>query len=94
MRREVLRKTTQLGAVWALFPEAIAGRAEEAGVEVNDSQSQRTPRASTVSFRRSPSRRSRPPCGDAQKEGRAVSVAGGRHAMGGQQFGRDTSCST
>jgi FAD/FMN-containing dehydrogenase len=27
---------------------------------------------------------------DARREGRAVSVAGGRHAMGGQQFGRDT----
>jgi FAD/FMN-containing dehydrogenase len=26
---------------------------------------------------------------DARKESRAVSVAGGRHAMGGQQFGRD-----
>lgn len=27
---------------------------------------------------------------DARREGRAVSVAGGRHAMGGQQFGTDT----
>ena len=27
---------------------------------------------------------------DAQREGRAVSVAGGRHAMGGQQFGEGT----
>src|SRR5262245_9612265 len=26
----------------------------------------------------------------AQKENRAISVAGGRHAMGGQQFGEDT----
>src|SRR5882724_5846529 len=26
----------------------------------------------------------------ARREGRAVSVAGGRHAMGGQQFGTDT----
>jgi FAD/FMN-containing dehydrogenase len=27
---------------------------------------------------------------EAQKEGRAISIAGGRHAMGGQQFGTDT----
>src|SRR5437870_11266705 len=26
----------------------------------------------------------------AQAEGRAISIAGGRHAMGGQQFGKDT----
>src|SRR5207245_10270606 len=26
----------------------------------------------------------------ARKEGRAISIAGGRHAMGGQQFGTDT----
>ena len=26
----------------------------------------------------------------ARKEGRALSIAGGRHSMGGQQFGRDT----
>jgi FAD/FMN-containing dehydrogenase len=83
-----MMKTAQFGVAVSLpFP---ALHAASDGVEVNDVQSQlnatrvnrvlkpKTVEDIQVAFRTT------------QREGRAVSVAGGRHAMGGQQFGRDT----
>jgi FAD/FMN-containing dehydrogenase len=87
-RRELLERTTCLGAALAL--PALGQAAEPEGVEVNDVQSQlnatrvnRVVQPTSVDAIQMALR-------DAQREGRAVSVAGGRHAMGGQQFGRDT----
>lgn len=90
-RREVLQASAQLGIAIALPLELRTVRADElGGIEVNDVQSQlnatrvheiKTPRSIDdlqIALR------------EAQRQGRAISVAGGRHAMGGQQFGSDT----
>ena len=89
-RREMLNETLQPGRA---FPSPSRPRFDPfgqiEGVEVNDVQSQLN--ATRVS------RVVRPTSIDdiqaalraAEKDGCAVSVAGGRHAMGGQQFGRD-----
>ena len=85
-RREALQ---QAGLGLSLFL-GNRGFAQEAGVELNDVQS----RLNLTRVHRVV----RPESLDdisaalkaAAKENRAVSVAGGRHAMGGQQFGEDT----
>jgi FAD/FMN-containing dehydrogenase len=90
-RRELLRKAARLGALVTLPSSGLLGRAAEGdGIEVNDVQSQlnatrvhRIVRPKSLDDIQATLR-------DARKEGRAVSVAGGRHAMGGQQFGHDT----
>ena len=93
-RRELLARATRAGAAAALWPGACvpAPRNESAGdgVWLNDIHSQlnRTrvlgvERPSSVEALADVVRR-------AAREGRAVSIAGGRHAMGGQQFGADT----
>jgi FAD/FMN-containing dehydrogenase len=86
-RRDVLKASAQMGIAVAL-PSAPYLRGAE-GVEVNDVQSQlnatrvhevRKPRSIDdfqIALR------------DAKRQGRALSAAGGRHAMGGQQFGSD-----
>ena len=90
-RRELLKTSAQMGIAFAL-PAApcFGGTDEPGGILVNDVQSQLN--ATRVHEIKSP--RS---IGDfqialreAQRQGRAVSLAGGRHAMGGQQFGSDT----
>jgi FAD/FMN-containing dehydrogenase len=86
-RRQVLKAT----AAAALWPSGCAWRAPTpAGPLVNDIHSQLTPtrvdrvvRAETLEGLQAAVRR-------AKEEGRGVSIAGGRHAMGGQQFGTDT----
>jgi hypothetical protein len=87
-RREALKTTAQLGAALVLSPEAIS-QSQVFGVEVNDVQSQ----LNATRVQRIVSPRSvedvQTVLRAAQREGRAVSIAGGRHAMGGQQFGRD-----
>lgn len=93
-RRELLARATRAGAAAALWPGACARapRDEAAGdgVWLNDIHSQlnrtrvlRVDKPSTVEALADVVRR-------AAREGRAVSIAGGRHAMGGQQFGADT----
>jgi FAD/FMN-containing dehydrogenase len=86
-RRELLERTTLAGAALALPPGVLA---EDEGVLVNDMQS----RLNATRVRRIVTPKSvddvQAALRDAQREGRAVSVAGGRHSMGGQQFGRDT----
>jgi FAD/FMN-containing dehydrogenase len=89
-RRQFLKAGAGAGAA-ALLPAGCAWQATAPdGIVVNDIHSQlNATRVATVAQTRSVDgvqgaiRRAR-------AEGRAVSIAGGRHAMGGQQFGRDT----
>jgi FAD/FMN-containing dehydrogenase len=89
-RREVLMGAAQLGAALVLPSCTFGDQAKQSGIEVNDIQSQlnltRVNRIVTLQSVEAVQATLR----DAQQEGRAVSIAGGRHAMGGQQFGRDT----
>src|SRR4051812_22693781 len=86
-RRELLKRSAQAGIAVSLgLP--FKARADE-GVEVNDVQSQlnatlvnRIVKPKTVEDIQAVLKA-------AERESRAVSAAGGRHAMGGQQFGRD-----
>jgi hypothetical protein len=90
-RREFLKQTTQLGAAIALPTDALGGRADEpAGVEVNDVQSQLNATRVHRIIQPTSVDAIQAALHEAQREGRAVSMAGGRHAMGGQQFGRDS----
>jgi FAD/FMN-containing dehydrogenase len=86
-RREMLERTAQVGAALAL--PSLGRAAEPEGVEVNDVQSQ----LNATRVRRVVKPRSiddlQAALADARRDGRAVCVAGGRHSMGGQQFGRD-----
>lgn len=90
-RREILKKTAQLGTVCSLpFLAHRTGAFEQQGIEVNDAQSQLNPTivhkiVKPVSFDEI-----QLALREAQRTGLAVSVAGGRHAMGGQQFGTGT----
>jgi FAD/FMN-containing dehydrogenase len=90
-RRELLSASAQVGMAIALQSGPIAAPGNgTGGIEVNDVQSQlnatgvheiiapRTIDDIQVALR------------EAKRQGRAVSLAGGRHAMGGQQFGNDT----
>src|SRR3989454_8167699 len=89
-RREFLEVGATAGTAIALAPYACAGERSAPGVVVNDIHSQLN--ATRVH------RVVKPPSGDAvlhlvesaRKEGSTMSIAGGRHAMGGQQFGSET----
>jgi hypothetical protein len=86
-RRQFLKLT---GAA-ALWPSGCAGLlSRPVGVEVNDVQSQlnatRVERVITVES----IERLQDIVRSAKAERKGVSIAGGRHAMGGQQFGTDT----
>src|SRR2546427_21237 len=89
-RREFLEVGATAGTAIALAPYGCAGERSAPGVVVNDIHSQLN--ATRVH------RVVKPPSVDAvvqlvqsaRQEGRPLSIAGGRHAMGGQQFGRET----
>lgn len=92
-RRELFARATLVGAT-ALWPGGCRRRPQDEaaadGVWLNDIHSQlnrtrvmRVETPSSVEALADIVRR-------AAREGRAVSVGGGRHAMGGQQFGADT----
>src|SRR5256886_5757330 len=89
-RREFLEVGATAGTAIALAPYACAGERSAPGVVVNDIHSQLN--ATRVH------RVVKPPSVDAvvqlvqsaREEGRPLSIAGGRHAMGGQQFGSET----
>src|SRR5205809_7681481 len=89
-RREFLEVGATAGTAIALAPYGCAGERSAAGVVVNDIHSQLN--ATRVH------RVVKPPSVDAvvqlvqsaRQEGRPLSIAGGRHAMGGQQFGSET----
>jgi FAD/FMN-containing dehydrogenase len=85
-RRELL----ELGAACTLPPFALSTWADESGVHVNDAQSKlnrttvrKIVQPATIGEIRQAIRL-------AEKKGLAISTAGGRHSMGGQQFGHDT----
>ncbi len=90
-RRDMLCTTARLAAVAALpscaMPRRVVG---DRGAMVNDAQS----RLNATRVHRIVEPRSvddvLAAIRAARREGRAVSVCGGRHSMGGQQFGRDT----
>jgi len=90
-RRELLKASAGMGVAFTLPSAAYFVRADDPrGIEVNDVQSQlnatrvheiRKPRSIDdfqIALR------------DASRQNRAISAAGGRHAMGGQQFGEGT----
>lgn len=96
-RRRLLRKTAQLGAVIALPSQTRCrttsgkGQADDSqGVVVNDAQSRLNPTRVHRIDRPKSLEDIQHALRDAQRQERAVSVAGGRHSMGGQQFGHDT----
>jgi len=74
-----------------LPPDALTGCADQrSGIEVNDVQSQLNPTRVNRIVKPQSLGAIQAALQGAQREGRAVSVAGGRHSMGGQQFGTDT----
>ncbi len=85
-RREFLERAAQLGGALLLPSCAPTLRvAEPEGIEVNDVQSQlNATRVNRILTPRSIDE-IQAALRDARRAGRAVSVAGGRHAMGGQQ---------
>src|SRR5258708_1008580 len=89
-RRELLKVSAQTGIAIAL-PSApfFAQTDEPGGIEVNDVQSHlNATRVHEIKHPRSIDD-VQIALREAQRQGRAVSVAGGRHAMGTQQFGSD-----
>jgi FAD/FMN-containing dehydrogenase len=74
-----------------LPPDALTGWADQrGGVEVNDVQSQLNPTRVNRIVKPKSLDDIQAALQGAQRESRAVSVAGGCHSMGGQQFGTDT----
>ena len=90
-RRELLKTSAQIGAAIALPSAPFFARADAPGeIVVNDVQSQlNATRVHAIKPVRSLDD-IQAALGEARRQGRAVSMAGGRHAMGGQQFGSDT----
>ena len=90
-RREMLKTSAQIGTVLT-FPSLTLPTAADQplGIEVNDVQSQLNATRVNRIIKPKSVDEIQAALRDAQQERRAVSVAGGRHAMGGQQFGRDT----
>ena len=87
-RRDMLKKTA---VTMGLSSRPLLARSAQAdGVEVNDVQSQLNSTLVNRIIKPNSIDEIQAALGDARNEGLAVSVAGGRHAMGGQQFGRDT----
>ncbi len=90
-RREFLRASAKAGAAITLWPSGCAWQTSTpVGILVNDIHSQlnrtrvhRVVSADSLEAVRATVRK-------ALGEGRGLSIAGGRHAMGGQQFGTDT----
>src|SRR4051812_40796509 len=89
-RREFLKTSGRLSGALALSGYALNSYGEEtAGIEVNDVQSQLNATRVHRILQPTSIDAIQSELTSARNEGRAVSVAGGRHAMGGQQFGRD-----
>ncbi len=90
-RRELIKRGTRAGIAAALMPAACTMPAPEPeGVWVNDVHSQLN-RTRVLSIDRPTNIESlQALVVQARNEGRRISIMGGRHAMGGQQFGSDT----
>ena len=87
-RREALQLAARIGGGIALSP-FVSGRAEAATV-VNDIHSQLNRTLVERVVRVDSDATLRKAIGQARNEGRAISIAGGRHAMGGQQFAQNS----
>ena len=89
-RRQLLSAGVKAGAAAVVSGGCASRPATPAGVPVNDIHSQlnagRVARIARPAGVESVQREIEA----ARAAGRAVSIAGGRHAMGGQQFGQDT----
>jgi FAD/FMN-containing dehydrogenase len=89
-RRGFLDSLFQIGAWLAIAPQAfareVAGNTREL---VNDIHSKLNPTYVSRVVKAQGPAEVREALSMARREGRAVSIAGGRHAMGGQQFGTD-----
>jgi FAD/FMN-containing dehydrogenase len=86
-RRQILRIAAGTGAGLAVC--AGTGHAAETGVTVNDIHSQLNPTLVDRVVVVDSEETLRSTLAAARAAGKAVSIAGGRHAMGGQQFARD-----
>jgi FAD/FMN-containing dehydrogenase len=90
-RRTFLRTLAGSGAGLALLPTGCSWIVRrDAGVLVNDVHAQLNPTLVARVVPIDSISTLQTALGAARREGKAVSVAGGRHAMGGQQFGTDT----
>jgi FAD/FMN-containing dehydrogenase len=90
-RRDFLKQAGGVGALLTAGGHASRLLAEEtAGEIVNDVQSQLNATRVHRIVQPTSLDEVQAALANAKREGRAVSVAGGRHAMGGQQFGHDT----
>jgi FAD/FMN-containing dehydrogenase len=89
-RRELLKRTAGLG-VAAVWPGSIRSNWAEqpSPIQVNDVQSPLNPTQVHRVVKPKSLEDIQGALRDAQREQRAVSIAGGRHSMGGQQFGTD-----
>lgn len=84
-------KTSAAIAAAASLPPADPARgAGQKGIQVNDAQSKLNPTVVRRIVKATSVDEIRSAIEDAARDGTAVSLAGGRHAMGGQQFGTDT----
>ena len=90
-RRKFMRTLIQAAAGLALAPFSLARElAGKARVLVNDIHSKLNPTYVREVVKAENIERLQEAVTMAKREGRAVSIAGGRHAMGGQQFGSDS----
>lgn len=90
MSKVFSRSTIALFLLIVAIPASPQDKAPRSGQIVNDVHSRlNETRVNRIVTPRSPEEVQRI-VQQARKEGRAISIAGGRHAMGGQQFGTDT----
>ena len=90
-RREFLKLAGTAGVASAVAAcKTAAGTSEHAGVTVNDVHSHLNPTRVHEIVRPESIAAVQDTVLAAHEDGRSISVAGGRHAMGGQQFGTDT----
>jgi FAD/FMN-containing dehydrogenase len=89
-RRDFLKAGVKAGAVASLAHPGCAWLSREPGPLVNDIHSQLNPTRVRRVVRPANIEEVSASIFRARAEGRAVSIAGGMHAMGGQQFGADT----
>lgn len=90
-RREFLELSAKAGLVGALWPSGCTWQAsKQSETTVNDIHSQLNPTRVHRIVKPPSMEEIQAVIRDARSEGRAISVAGGLHAMGGQQFGTGT----
>jgi FAD/FMN-containing dehydrogenase len=90
-RREFLKTIPGMGVAAALAPAGCAWQARtETATTVNDIHSQLNPTRVHRMIRPQSLEGIQEAVRSARGEGRPISIAGGMHAMGGQQFGTDT----